>query len=57
MFLIRKGLPKFVETEAGMSFRIITRRKFYTKAVMLLIQQAFVAFWTAAKSGLCAALP
>ena len=29
-----------------MSFRINAQRKFYIKAVMLLIQQAFVAFST-----------
>ena len=42
--LIKKDLPKPVETEAVMSFRIIAWRKFYTKAVMLLIQQVFGAF-------------
>ena len=40
-----------------MSFRIRAQRKSYTKAVMLLIQQALVAFWTAAGSGfVCFAL-
>ena len=52
MSLIEKGLPKSVKTEAVMSFRIKAQRKFYTKAVILLIQQALVAFWTAAGSSL-----
>ena len=34
-----------------MSFRIIAQRKFYTKAVILLIQQALASFWTAVGSG------
>ena len=56
MSLMRKALPKSVETEAVMSFRIAAGRKFYTKAVMLLIQQVFVAFSRGCGIGMCAAL-
>ena len=44
MSLIKRGLPKSVETEAVMSFRISAQRRFYAKAVMLLIQQALISF-------------
>ena len=57
MSLITKLLLKSVETEAVMSFRIRAQRKFYTKSVMLLIQQALASFSGRCGIGFRTALP